>query len=79
MDKTTKGFVIAACSVIIATPVVWIGMQVLEQVQINAIRQAAEKKRRGVCSEGILRSPLSGRRPVSSKTNNDEGSDKASG
>ena len=27
MDKTTKGFVIAACSVVIAVPVVWIGSQ----------------------------------------------------
>ena len=30
MDKTTKAFVIGACSVVIAVPVVWIGSQVSE-------------------------------------------------
>ncbi len=30
MDKTTKAFVIAACSVVIAIPVVWIRSQVRE-------------------------------------------------
>ena len=44
MDKTTKAFVIAACSVVIATPVVWVGLQVVQQMQINAARVAAEKK-----------------------------------
>ena len=28
MDKITKAFVIGACSVVIATPVVWLGLQI---------------------------------------------------
>ncbi len=48
MDKTTKGFVIGACSVVIAVPVVWIGSQVSEsyliQQQIDTVK--AEKSRK---------------------------------
>ena len=51
MDKTTKGFIIAACSVIIATPVAWLGLQVFQQVQINAARQAAEKAEAAAIAE----------------------------
>ena len=36
MDKTTKGFIIAACSFIIATPVAWLGLQAFRQVQVNS-------------------------------------------
>ena len=51
MDKTTKGFIIAACSVIIATPVAWLGLQVFQQAQINAARQAAEKAEAAAIAE----------------------------
>lgn len=51
MDNLTKGFVIAACSVVIATPIVWFGGRVLEarrQEQLSALRaeEQAEKERR---------------------------------
>ena len=36
MDKTTKVFIIAACSVVIATPVAWLGLQAFRQVQISS-------------------------------------------
>lgn len=39
MDKTTKNFVIAACSVVIAAPVVWLGVQV-----INGINRAQQQR-----------------------------------
>ncbi len=41
MDKTTKAFVIGACSVVIAIPVIWIGSQVN-----NEIQRAGEQRRR---------------------------------
>lgn len=59
MDKTTKAFVIAACSVVIATPVVWIGWQfrqayLIEQDRLASIRvneeQARQQKRTIPCS-----------------------------
>ena len=51
MDKVTKGFVIAACSVVIATPIVWFGGQVLEarrqaEVQAQELKDQAERSRR---------------------------------
>lgn len=39
MDKTTKAFVIAACSVVILTLVFWIGYQVLQSTQIELQRR----------------------------------------
>ena len=59
IDKTTRGFVIAACSVVIEIPVVWIGWQfrqayLIEQERQAAIRvveeQARQKQRRIPCS-----------------------------
>lgn len=59
MDKTTRGFVIAACSVVIAIPVVWIGWQfrqayLIEQARLAGVRvneeQARQKQRRIPCS-----------------------------
>jgi len=48
MDKTTKSFIIAACGVIIATPLVHLAFYVIQKVhqqnQINLARQAAEKE-----------------------------------
>ena len=51
MDKTTKAFVIAACSVVIATPVVWLGLEFLRGQRLEALRaeqhaQKLEKARR---------------------------------
>lgn len=39
MDKTTKKFVIAACSVVIAMPVIIIGRAVIDAMQANNVRQ----------------------------------------
>ena len=51
MDKLTKGFVIAACSVVVATPIVWLAGQVLEarrQAEIRAqeLEDQAERNRK---------------------------------
>ena len=39
MDKTTKAFVIAACSTVISIPVFWIGSQVWQSSQIEQQRR----------------------------------------
>ena len=44
MDKTTKAFVIAACSVVIATPVVWLGTEILKAYRYNEFQRAVQEK-----------------------------------
>ncbi len=44
MDKTTKAFVIAACSVVIATPVAWLGMEYLKARRIDELQRVAQEE-----------------------------------
>ncbi len=64
MDKTTKAFVIGACSVVIAIPVIWIGSQVINgiqrsanQRQLNEVQRELDRrmKRFVPCSNRIFR------------------------
>ena len=43
MDRLTKGVVIAACSVVIAAPIVWVGRQYLELRRQTEIQEQAQK------------------------------------
>ena len=64
MDRTTKAFVIAACSVIIAVPVIWLGAQVVNSIQRAQQQRQLEdheaevfrqKQRYGPCSRRVDR------------------------
>mgnify|MGYP001322731072 CR=1 FL=1 len=44
MDKTTKTFVIAACSVVIATPLDWLGMEYLKARRIDELQRVAREE-----------------------------------
>ena len=50
MDQSTKTFVIAACSVVIAAPLVWLGLEFLkarrmDEIQRTTQQEAAEQER----------------------------------